>query len=174
MKYFALLTVFLTLGVYSCDPFPKCEEVDNLEVFDDLRNLDSIQYFGHRILVIPEAFDSIKPEMKFFINNDSTYQAIKDKAISEGCVDCVFPNIDFSRRTLIGQYFVIGCDESPEQHYVETSDSTYTFYTKHVNNQQCSYMTCPNITFHWLLVPKLESIDQVEFINGRFYYECDC
>ena len=166
--------VVLTIGIYSCDPFPDCTEVDTLDNFDDLRNLDSIQYFGHRILVIPEAFDSIKPEMKFFINNDSTYQAIKDKAISEGCVDCVFPNIDFTNRTLIGQYFEISCDEIPGQHYVATSDSTYTFYMKLINNQQCGYTACPNLTFHWLLVPKLESIDQIEFVNGRFYYECDC
>ena len=174
MKYFALLMVVFMFGIYGCDPFPDCNEVDTLEVFDDLRNLDSIEYMGHRILVIPAAFDTLYRGKKFFINDDSTYQAIKTKATNAGCIDCELPNIDFSRRTLIGQYFEISCDEIPGQHYVETSDSTYTLYMKHVNNQQCGYTACPNLTFHWLLVPKLESIDQIEFINGQSYYECDC
>lgn len=175
MKYTLLLLTLLTIVIYSCDPFPKCTEVDTLEVFDDLRNLDSIRYMSGEILATEAAFDTLYNEMKIFINNDSAYQVMKQRAINNGCSDCVFPNIDFTNRTLIGRYFEIGCNDLPQQRFVETSDSTYAFYNKFINQNQCSFSTCPNSTFNWFLVPKkLNSVDQIEFFYGQFYYECDC
>jgi hypothetical protein len=174
MKYIALLFVLITVGIYSCDPFYKCNEVDTLEVFDDLRNLDSIAFMSDRILVAQVAFDTLYPEMKIFINSDSAYQAMKQRATTNGCVDCAFPNIDFSRHTLIGRYFEIGCNDYSVQRFVTTSDSTFAFYNKFINQNQCSFSSCPNETYNWVLIPKIESIDQIEFLFGRFYYECNC
>jgi hypothetical protein len=174
MKYIALLIVLVTVGIYSCDPFYKCNEVDTLQVFDDLRNLDSIVYMADKITATDVAFDTLFNEMKIFINSDAEYQAMKQRAINNGCSTCVFPNIDFSRHTLIGRYFEIGCSEFATQRFVATSDSTFAFYNKFINQNQCAFSNCPNEAYNWLLVPKIQSIDQIDFFYGQFYYECNC
>jgi hypothetical protein len=175
MKYTLLLLALLTIGIYSCDPFYKCNEVDTLEVFDDLRNLDSIIYMSDRITATEAAFDTLYPEMKIFINNDSMYQAMKQKATNNACSECIFPNIDFTKNTLIGRYFEIGCGDFAQQRFVADTDSTFSFYTKFINTNQCSFSTCPNFAFNWVLVPKkINTIDQIDFFYGYFYYECDC
>lgn len=174
MKYVIVLLVTVTIGMYSCDPFYDCEEVDSLSVFDDLRNIDSIQYYASKVLLDERAFDSLYSGMKLFINNEADYDALKQKADDNDCTECVFPNIDFTNRTLIGQYFVMGCDQYAEQRFVVTSDSTYAFYSKFINPQRCAISNCANFTFNWMLVPKVESIDKVEYFNGDFYFDCDC
>lgn len=173
MRYFAFLAV-LVVGIYSCDPSFDCTEVDTLSVFDDLRNVDSIQYYSNVLLTDERAFDTIYSGMKIFINNDIEYDAMKQRAINNSCTDCVFPTIDFTNRTLIGYYFEIGCAQVPDQRFVTTTDSTYAFYAKFINNNRCAFLTCPNFTYNWMLVPKVESIDKVEFFDGEFYYDCDC
>lgn len=175
MKYTLLLLALLTIGIYSCDPFYECNEVDTLEVFDDLRNLDSIVYMSGDITATEAAFDTLYDGMKIFINNNTDYQAMKQKAINNGCSKCVFPNINFTNSTLIGQYFEIGCSDIPQQRFIAETDSTFSFYSKFININQCASSSCPNSTFNWVLVPKkLNSVDQIEFFHGYFYYECDC
>jgi hypothetical protein len=175
MRILIILSLLIgTFGIYSCDPFYDCEKVDNLEVFDNLRNVDSIVYYSQNLQVDERAFDSLFSEKKIFINSDSAYQAMKDIADGNDCTDCVFPNINFDKYSLIGRFFVIGCDQSPLQRFVATSDSTFAFYNKFANEKQCSSTSCPNFTFNWMLVPKIESIDQVEFFFGDSYYDCDC
>ena len=175
MKYTLLVLSLLPVGIYSCDPFYQCEEVDTLAVFDDLRNMDSIVYMSDRITATEDAFDTLYHEMKIFINSDSAYQAMKQRAINNGCSDCVFPNIDFTNKTLIGRYFEIGCADIAQQRFIAETDSTFSFYNKFINQNQCAFSTCPNSTFNWVLIPKkLHSVDQIEFFYGYFYYECDC
>ncbi|NJN77192.1 MAG: hypothetical protein HC803_01750 [Saprospiraceae bacterium] len=150
------------------------QRIDTLAVFDDLRNLDSIVYMSDKILATEAAFDTLTNQMIIFINTDSAYQAMKQRAINNGCSTCVFPNIDFTNRTLIGRYFDIGCNDIAQQRFVETSDSTYAFYNKFININQCAFSTCLNSTFNWVLVPKVDAVEQIEFFYGQFYYECDC
>lgn len=174
MKYIAYLLVLVTLGIYSCDPLPDCSEVDTLTVFDDLRNVDSIVYMSDRLITFSPIFDSIESEMKFFINSDAEYDALKQLGTDANCTECLFPNIDFTSKTLIGYYLEIGCAQEPLQRFVTTSDSTFAFYSKMFNYNQCAFFTCPNETFNWMLVPKIDNINKVEFYAGEFYYDCDC
>lgn len=174
MRYITYLLVLVTLAIYSCDPSFDCKEVDTLTNFDNLQNADSITYMSERIMANEKAFDTLYNEMVIFVNNDAEYDVIKQKAINNSCSECVFPSIDFSRRTLIGYYFEIGCVQAPRQRFVATSDSTYAFYSKFINDQKCAFFVCPNQTFNWLLVPKVDEKSDVEFYNGEFYYDCDC
>lgn len=174
MKYITYLLILVSVFVYSCDPTFDCEEVDTLSVFDDLRNIDSIVYMSDRLLTTSDIFDTTYQEMIIFINNDSTYDALKQRGINASCSDCAFPNIDFTNRTLIGYYFKIGCLDFPQQRFVTTSDSTYGFYSKFINTNECAFATCENETFNWMLVPKVDSLSQIEFYNGNLYYDCDC
>lgn len=175
MRILIILSLLIgTIGIYSCDPFYDCEKVDNLQVFDNLRNVDSIVYYANEIVATSAAFDTLFTGKKIFINNDSAYQVMKDLADNRDCEVCLFPNIDFNKYSLIGRFFVIGCDQIPAQRFVATSDSTYAFYNKFINNTECSSSSCPNATFNWMLVPKIQSIDQIEFFSGDSYFDCDC
>jgi hypothetical protein len=175
MRILIILSLIIgTIGIYSCDPFYDCVKVDNLEVFDNLRNVDSVVYFSENINITEAAFDSLFSEMKIFVNSDSAYQVMKDLADDNDCETCIFPNLNFDKYSLIGRFFQIQCDQFSSQRFVATSDSTYAFYNKFINDRQCSSSSCPNSTFNWMLVPKIESIDQVEFIFGNSYYDCDC
>lgn len=174
MKYITYLLILVSAFVYSCDPSFDCEEVDTLTIFDDLRNVDSIVYMSDRLITPSDIFDTTYQEMVIFINSDSDYDGLKQQGFNASCTDCAFPNIDFTNRTLIGQYFKTGCLDIAQQRFVTTSDSTYAFYSKFINTNECAFATCNNETFNWILVPKVDSVHQVEFFNGNFYYDCDC
>jgi hypothetical protein len=174
MKYLAYLLILVSVTVYNCDTSFDCDEVDTLTVFDDLRNVDSIVYMSSRILFPSDILDTTYQGMTFFINSNADYDALKQKAINAACGNCEFPNIDFTNRTLIGHFYKIGCLDIAQQRFVTTSDSTFAFYSKFINTNQCSFATCNNETFNWMLVPKVDDISQVEFYNGNLYYNCDC
>ncbi len=169
--FFIAMTTFL-----GCDPYYDCTEVDTLTVFDDLRNVDSIEYFDSKLIVSENTFDTVYSEMTIFINDDSTYQALKNRTLSgaNACSTCVFPNVDFSKASIIGRYFSLTCDEFSVPRFVATSDTTFAFYNKIYNMKQCESTTCKNATFNWMVVPKIQSLDQVEFLYGKYYYDCDC
>jgi len=174
MKYISYLLILASVFIYSCDPGFDCEEIDTIPIFDDLRNVDSIVYMSERLITPSDIFDTTYQEMVIFINSDSAYDALKQQGINASCSDCEFPNIDFTNRTLIGYYFNIGCLDVAQQRFVTTSDSTYAFYSRFSNINECNFATCKNETFNWMLVPKVDSVSQVEFFNGNFYYDCDC
>jgi hypothetical protein len=174
MKYLAYLLILVSVTVYNCDTSFDCDEVDTLTVFDDLRNVDSIVYMSSRILFPSDILDTTYQGMTFFINSNADYDVLKQKAINAACGNCEFPNIDFTNRTLIGHFYKIGCLDIAQQRFVTTSDSTFAFYSKFINTNQCSFATCNNETFNWMLVPKVDDINQVEFYNGNLYYNCDC
>lgn len=176
MKYIICVLVLVSIFVYSCDPSFDCEEVDTLTVFDDLRNVDSIVYMSERLITPSDIFDTTYQEMVVFINNDSTYAALKQRGVDANCSSCTFPNIDFTNRTLIGHYFQIGCLDLTQQRFVTTSDSdsTYAFYSKFINTSKCNFANCYNETFNWMLVPKVDDVSQIEFYNGNLFYDCDC
>lgn len=174
MKYIVYLLILMSVTIYNCNTNFDCEEVDTLTVFDDLRNVDSIVYMSSRILFPSEILDTTYQGMTFFINSNADYDVLKQKAINAGCGNCEFPNIDFTNRTLIGYYYQIGCLDFPQQRFVATSDSTFAFYSKFINTNECAFAACDNETFNWMLVPKVDDISQVEFYSGYLYYNCDC
>ena len=160
--------------IYSCDPFFDCEKIDDLAVFDDLRNVDSIEYVSSSVVLKAEAFDTVYNGMPVFINSNAEYQALKMRAAANDCEGCLFPNIDFSNRSLIGQYYAIRCDDLALQRFVRTSDTTFAFYSKAINTGECDVTVCANSTYNLMLVPKIDSLAQVEFFHGESFYECDC
>ena len=148
----------------------NCDLVDNLDL-EVLTLADGA--IGEYLFFVPSLVfpDSLEYGDEFVINNDSVYQAWETAA--GNCEGCVFPDIDFNQKTLIGKYYRLDCGEYPLL-YVTKDGNVYTHYTKSIDDSLCETSSCQNFTFGWVSVPKIDAGATVEFVYGESYYDCNC
>jgi hypothetical protein len=171
--YFTVLGI-MTIAAnpfYSCDIGYDCVFKDELPDFDSLNYVEDM--FVESIFFEPRnVFEEGELEFGdvFIIEEDSIYNSWKDLG---GCLECNFPEIDFSTRTLIGRYQQLPCGFFPSVR-IEKEGNTYKHTLKGTNYNQCGSASCDNFAFGWVTVPKIDAAATVEFDFGIAYYECEC
>jgi hypothetical protein len=163
----------LSILLNSCQIGFDCELVDEFQDFSSTEmmtgaNLE-LMFIEQPASILGAGYDTAT----YIINDAATYE--NWKAIADtSCLACNFPDIDFSTRTLIGKYQRLTCSEIPAVKIVKTG-TTYQYLLKKIDNTQCLSASCPNFTFGWLTVPKMNTGDTIEFKTGKSYYKCnDC
>ncbi len=163
--------MIITSLLMGCKIGTDCTVVDDMPEFDNLVNVEGIQVEDIRFNADEIIEDENLLAIGLILNSDSLYK--KWEAAAQDCEECKFPEIDFNNRTLIGKYYQIQCLDIPVLS-ITKENNTYTYYNKSVNNSECLVQTCPNYTFGWVSIPKIDENAIVEFKKGELYKDCDC
>lgn len=156
-----------------CDPFPTCTENDTLPEYDGLENVEGVDY--PNVILTDAALDTFYARQNIIVTTASQYDILEQRQNNDGtCTNCNFPTINFDEKTLIGRVVPINCDEQLVMKTTKTGD-VYDAYFKLINNTQCDVNVCVTLRIFWMVIPKMDMDDTINFHEGRFSYDCeDC
>jgi hypothetical protein len=144
-----------TWGVVSCHKAPKCwgKSISN----SGLINFDTT-VCNNCTMIADE-------NQQFVITNQSAYNNLIYYSYGNQGV-CSLNPIDFSRYTLLGMNTFLSCKYKVVRHVsLNETDKKYV-YTIEVN--ECGNCSEQSFVQHWVLIPKIKSGYQVEFVLTRY------
>lgn len=172
MKYLPFFGFIILLSIYGCNIDPDCVIEDTMPDYGLFNNRDDVEVQNIRFDV--EAYDTLYNGLELIIQDSATYYGMKAKSQQANCLNCNYPAIDFSQKTLIGRYTDIGCEGDINIKFADVSADESVFLLKFVDNTQCFLWDCVTLDFIWILVDKIPTTTDIDFRVGKQFFVCEC
>src|SRR3989339_1167918 len=93
------------------------------------------------------------------INNDSAYQSLKQFKMSykDSCLKVILPEIDFTKKTLLGMHTGCGGCCWPDYEYIVDKNEEKKQYVFTINQTQKGECEVYWNRYHWITIPKKEN-----------------